>query len=180
MHMQRWQKKAVFILIILTSMKFYQLRYIPYGVLNMSQLMGVSLILFFNVVYLIYVNRFKNQGQTREHRYAYFFLIATFFSFLGAYWFHGQSFVVSLTSDTVRPIYYYGAFFLLINFNFTEKEIKDFIIAFALVASVFYLIQYAYYPNRLFDVRISQERGTIRIFLTGFRVSNNWLLSLFG
>ncbi|EGK02953.1 hypothetical protein [Dysgonomonas gadei] len=93
------------------------------------------------------------------------FLIGIFTNILSAYINHGQSFwmtFLAFKNYTFILLYFY-----LSKNEVSEKYVERLIIFFAIVFSIFYLIQMSVYPLEIFETKIYEDRGTLRIRLLG-------------
>jgi hypothetical protein len=156
-------KKLSIIIIILSSILFYNFTFLG-KFSKLLELMGIGLIIALIIFYGIYDNSFRFR-----HHFTPFMLIifiALPFSMLIADKFHNQSISVSLYAQS--GIYFYLLYFLLHQLKLKPEEFEKIFLYFGIIFIFFYLLQYFLYPRIiLFDARITHERGTIRIFLSG-------------
>jgi hypothetical protein len=156
-------RKIIFIVIILFSLKMYELLFIPEVVFKLSEWIGIALILALTVVFMVY-----NQEPLMKHRFAlpiFLILFSVVLSMFGAYAFQGQSFLQ--TAYGQRVIYFYFFYFLLHLMRVPGDFIVKTIVTFALVYLGLYLLQYAVYPRLITASKVMVDRGTLRIFLGG-------------
>jgi hypothetical protein len=64
-------------------------------------------------------------------------------------------------------MYFYFFYFALHLIKVPDYDLEKIIIYLAIVYVVFYMVQFIAYPRILFNVRISESRGTLRIFQSG-------------
>jgi hypothetical protein len=86
-------------------------------------------------------------------------------SILSAYIFHGQG--VALSVWVGHSVFYYLLYYFLHIIKLKPKELTQLIVAVGLIYFGAYILQYVLYPFTLFNFRIQESRGTIRIFLHG-------------
>jgi hypothetical protein len=169
--------KTVFIFfIVLTSLSFFKIAFIPLGVINFLELIVPAIMLFVIVAYKIYDNSFS---FTHKFRVEFGLItVAVILSMASAFYFHNQA--MSITAVTQRFIYFILIYPLLHVLKPKPEELIKLIIIFGSAFIVFYLLQTAVYPTVIFSGRISHDRGTLRIFLpgTGYLVML-YLLGLF-
>ncbi len=156
-------KKLLISFIILCSLLFFRFTFLgKYSTLLES--LGIVLIILLIFLYGIYDNSFRF-----KHNFTPFiiiFFLSLPFSMLIANIFHNQGIGISLYAQ--RSIYYYLLYFALHQIKIKPKDFEKLFIYFAVIYVLFYLLQYALYPkNILFNVRISKERETLRIFIAG-------------
>jgi hypothetical protein len=156
-------KKFIFIIIILSSLKFYQPAFFPEILLKASDWLGIFLIFGLLIIYLIY-NREK---QEKKHFVfpVILILVSVFISMFGAYVFQDQSFLA--TGYGQRAIYFYFIYFLLHYLKFSVEYIVRIIGIFGLVFIAIYIIQYVVFPIQITQSHMFLDRGTLRIFLSG-------------
>ncbi len=154
---------SIIIFAIAGALDFFALSFIPFNVIKYIQLLSIGLI--FLIVGIEYV-------YNREERFYPFFgkevfiiLLSIFLSMFGAYAGHGQSFGITFIAQ--RFMYFYIFYFLLHVLRADPRDIEKIIIGLGITITIFYLVQYVLYPKVIFNVRISKERGTLRIFLPG-------------
>jgi hypothetical protein len=156
-------KRIVLIIIILCSLRFYQLAIFPDAFIKGSEWLGIGLIFGFIVIYIVYGR--NSPGKMHFALPIILILISVFISMLGAYLYHDQSF--AKTAIAQRVIYYYFIYFLLHFMRIEGKFIIRTIVAFALVYISLYAIQYVLFPMQITKSTMFLDRGTIRIFLSG-------------
>ena len=141
----------------------FSFTFIPESALKVLGLIGVGVIILTILLQLIY--------SPVEHFVLHFkweiflIFIAVFTSMFMANSTYGQGFSTTLIAQ--RYMYYYLIYYMLHSLKIPDYDLEKIIIGFAVVYAAFYVLQYLAYPTRIFDVRVSQERGTIRIFQAG-------------
>jgi hypothetical protein len=156
-------KKSLTLLIVLCSLLFFEFTFLG-RYAKLLELLGIGLIVVLFIFYGIYDNSFRF-----KHNYIPQFILILLslpFSMYVASKFHNQD--LSVSAYAQRSIYYYLLYFTLHQIKINPKDFEKMFIYFAIVFVLFYLLQYALYPGKIiFNCRISEERGTIRIFISG-------------
>lgn len=156
-------KKFVLISVILCSLELYTLVFLPDMVIEVVEMAGIAIILFFLVLYIVYGE--ERQGKKRFAMPVWMILVAVLLSMIGAMVFQEQSF--STTAIGQRVIYYYLIYFLLHYLKIPTDYIRKTIVAFAIVYMVLYVAQYIIFPTALIKSKMFMDRGTLRIFMPG-------------
>lgn len=151
-------KKILFFLLLLCSIHFWGFVYIPQGVNNITNaisllIMGISLVKVINKKGL----HFKTP--------VIIFLAGLFLNIIVAYINHGQSPVDSFLA--FGSFYFVLFYFTLHEMELDRKYLENIIIIFALVYSVFYIVQVIAYPRPIFTTDLHVDRGTIRLRIEG-------------
>jgi len=156
-------KKLLISFIILCSLLFFEFSFLgKYS--KIIELFGIALTILIVLLYGIYDNSFRFKHNFKP--FIIIFLISLPFSMFIANMYHNQNIGISLYAQ--RSIYYYLLYFALHQIKIKPKDFEKLFIYFAIIYVIFYFLQYALYPNKiLFNCRISEERGTVRIFLAG-------------
>ncbi len=156
-------RKIIFIIIILLSLKFYSLVFIPEVVIKISEWIGIAMIVLFSVLYVAY-----NREPLMKQRFGFpifLILLSVVISMFGAYAFQDQSFMA--TAYGQRVIYFYFIYFLLHYMKLPGDFLVKVIVTFALVYLGLYILQYTLYPRQITTSKVFVDRGTLRIFLAG-------------
>ncbi|MFO7669627.1 MAG: hypothetical protein R6W31_08225 [Bacteroidales bacterium] len=66
-----------------------------------------------------------------------------------------------------RALYYYLFYFLLHQLKIRIKDLERIFVTLGMVYVLFYVVQFVLYPRIIFDAFILEDRGTIRIYMTG-------------
>jgi len=160
---ESYSNKLLIVLIAVCSVSLYLIKGLGKGD-RVIEIMGMSLIIFFLLLYTIYYKgaiRFKRQFSVA----VILLLVFLLGSDISCQYFNGQS--ISLTMYQQRKLYYI-LFYFLIPFLAPKPEwIKNFIIYMALVGSIIYILQYFAFPTKITEAQMFRDRGTIRIFLPG-------------
>jgi len=91
------------------------------------------------------------------------FIISMFLSTIVTNFYHNQSYLLSIWIS--RGIFFYFLYFLLHAYKFEKKQLEKIIINIGLITIGLYYIQTILYPMQLFDVRMTIDRGTLRLFI---------------
>lgn len=97
-------------------------------------------------------------------------LTGVFMSSIIAHAYHRQPYVITFWAQS--SMYWFVLYFYLIVNNYQKKTLENVLIIFALCYFTLFIIQYFAYPRLLFDIRVADDpdRGTIRIFITGYAI----------
>ncbi len=157
-------KKVVILFILLCSLEFYHLIFIPVSVLKVIELAGIGTILVFVIFYVVYGE--KSTSRKRFLTPIILFFIASVFSMFGAYIFHEQPFINSIYSQ--KAVYFYMVYFL---FHYMKIETKFIVRTSVVLGGLYiflYIVQYFIYPVQITSSPIIVDRATLRIWLDGF------------
>ena len=133
-------QKTAFVFLLLLSLHFWELKYIP-QVLNIENLITwvISIIAFAMVS--------KKSGM--HFTYAIFiFLAGLVFNSIAAYVNLGQNPVKTMLSFEFS--YFILLYFVLHYLNLSRKYLENLIIVFALIYSFIFILQYTVYPTVIF------------------------------
>lgn len=156
-------KKFILISVILCSLELFTLIFLPDMLIEVIEMAGIAIILFFLLLYFVYGE--SRPGKMRFALPVTLILVAVFFSMLGALIFQDQSLSVTLVGQ--RVIYYYLVYFLLHYLKIPIEYIRKAIVVFAIAYMVLYFGQYLVYPTALIKSKMFIDRGTLRIFMPG-------------
>lgn len=156
-------KKIFLVLILLLSVEFFTLIFVPTAVVRISELAGVMLVVLLYLIYLVYDN--TETWKTRFALPVYLILFATLLSFIGAYSFHGQSFALTLKGQAY--MFFYFIYFLLNKFKIEPAFLLKTILVLGVVYMITYISQNILYPVKLVSYPMFIDRGTLRIFMPG-------------
>jgi hypothetical protein len=156
-------KYIVIIIIILSSLLFFNLVFIPLIVIKLMEFIVPVSMLFLLLIYEIYdtSSRFK-------HRFNFeirLIFCAVVLSMFGAYYFHKQDF--GITVMTQRFIYFLVLYSLLHVLKPKPEELIRIILYIGFIFAVLYLLQTLIYPAKLYNGIMILDRGTLRIFMRG-------------
>jgi len=159
----RMLKKTIIIILILLSLKFFQLVFIPEIVIKLSEWIGFGIILVFLVISFVY-----NQEKQFKKHFTFpiiLILLAVAISMVAVNVYHDQSFLVTL--HTQRAIYLYFAYFLLHYLKVSGEFLIKTFIAIAILYIGLYISQTVLYPTQITNAKMFLDRGTLRIFAPG-------------
>lgn len=150
-------KKTLLIILILLSIHFWQLRFIP-QIYNGENLLcwaiaGICMVMLFNDKQL----HFKNA--------IYFFFLGVGLNTLAAYFNFGQS--PKATILAFSTYYFILFYFFMHKMQFETKYLENVIIVFAAIYSFLYIAQIIALPHRFLSSPIDASRGTIRMRIEG-------------
>ena len=149
--------------IILGALEFFDVRALGESILKMVQLGSLGVMILFILIDYIY-NR-EERIQALFSKEIGFMLLAVLLSMFIANTEQGQSYKITFIAQ--RYMYFYIFYFFLHGLRIRPDDLVKIIVGFGILISLLYLVQYILYPTVLFDVRISEERGTLRIFFPG-------------
>lgn len=156
-------KTPIVLAVVLCSLVFFRLIFLGESLFNLIQIGGVLII-----VGVLYVQFFfdKSKRLVQHFRTEILLLfIAVMLSTITPWRDYNQSFATTLLAQ--RHLYFILLYFMLHSIKPSAKQIEQVFLAVGLLYSVFSFIQYLVFPQMLFDVRASIDRGTVRIFLPG-------------
>ncbi len=157
-------KRLLIIFITLTGLEFFNFMFLGESFIKLFQVVGVGLLCGIILIQILY--------KEEDYFPKYFswpvllIFIGLFLSMFMAEIGHGQPLQITLISQ--RFMYYYLAYLALHSLKPSIEDIEKLVLALGLTFAILYLIQFAVYPTILYDVRIVEDRGTVRIFMAGF------------
>jgi len=156
-------KKIVIIAIILCSLKFFSIAFLPEVLIKVTEWIGIGMILAFMVIYLVY-------GGDRQVKKHFTFPISLIFvavllSMVGSNLYQDQSMLI--TAYAQRAIYFYLIYFLLHFMKPDAKFVVKTILLFALIYMAIYYVQTLVHPLEITASKMFIDRGTLRIFMVG-------------
>ena len=156
-------KKILIFLILFGSAYFFNLIFLPTNLIFLAQFVITAMMLAIIVVKEVY-----GGIVTIEHNFKHpIFLILTgvFLSMIIAQAYHYQGYLLTLWAQ--RYMYFYFFYFFLHILRPEIKDLEKIILTLGTVYALSILVQFAFYPTIIFDVRQDVDRGTIRIFIPG-------------
>lgn len=151
-------KKVLFILLLLCSIHFWGFVYFPREVFYATD--AVSLL----IMGFAFLKMLKNDGLRFRNAIILYF-IGLIINIFAAYINYGQRFLDSFL--LYGPFYFILFYFSLHEMKLSRKYLENVIIVFAILYSVFYLIQLVSYPRPIFTSEMLSDRGTIRLRIQG-------------
>ncbi len=156
-------KRLLILFIILSSLGFFYFSFLGKDILKLAEIAGIGLILLIIVLQAIYS---QNEGFKLTFKWEItLILISVFLSMITAYSAHNQGFSTTLIAQ--RFMYFYFFYFALHLIKIPDFDLEKIIVYLAIVYAIFYLFQFFAYPRLFFDVRVVEDRGTVRIFQVG-------------
>ncbi|MHC1775944.1 MAG: hypothetical protein AB9834_11080 [Lentimicrobium sp.] len=156
-------KRLLILFIILASIGFFNFSFLSKGILKQLELAGIVLIFLILILQGIYS---KDEGFKLTFKWEIIFIIVSVFvSMFMAYSVYNQGLPTTLIAQ--RFMYFYFLYFVLHQVKIPDYDFEKIILYFAIIYSIFYVIQYIAYPRIFFSIRVMEERGTVRIFLPG-------------
>ncbi len=157
--------KGIVIIIILSALSFYNFNALGNLVKLLQFAVGIGMI-FLLLLFFVYQ---ENNSESIKQNFKipiFILLISLVPNMIVSAYFHDQSIFRSIYEQ--RDIYFYLSYFLLHKMRLEKQFLERLIFYFGIVYVIFYVLQYAVYPNLIFDVRVIIDRNTLRIGLTGF------------
>lgn len=151
-------KKWVVIVVLLAVIEYWRSVYVPASFAKLSNYL-IYLVLAYSFINLIY------EKKLRFKTAIIIFLVGVLCNAFSALINNGQGLKDSLLSM--------GYFYMILFYFFLHEQkpdrkyLENVIIVFALIYSVFYLLQENAFPRRLFYGNLFFERGTVRAWITG-------------
>lgn len=157
-------KKLIIYFIALSALELFNFSFLGAAFIKVFQLTGIGLTLLILIVQFVY----HDGINFRKHFNLPVILIFTgvILSMYMAQWAHEQPIPITLIAQ--RFMYFYLVYYALHSIKISTDDLESVVFWLGVTYSVFYIIQFLSYPSLLFDVRIAEDRGTIRIFLSGF------------
>ncbi len=157
-------KVSIIIFIALSSLELFNFSFLGSDLTKAFQMAGIAMLFIILIVNVVYQ---KEVNFERHFNFEVFIiLLGVFLSMFMAQWGHDQPIPTTLIAQ--RFMYFYLMYWVLHSIKPNVENIEKIIYWLGITFSVFYLIQFFLYPTVIFDVRIAPDRGTLRIFLTGF------------
>lgn len=157
-------KKLILIYIALASLELFNLAFLGVDFIKGFQLSGIGLLVIILIIKFFYMK----EANFPKHFNIEIFLILTgvAVSMVMAQIGHDQS--LGTTFIAQRFMYFYLIYWALHAIKISAEDLEKIIVWMGVTFSVLYIIQFLMYPTILFDVRIAEDRGTVRIFMPGF------------
>lgn len=156
-------RQILILFIFLASALFFKLAFLPSQLMLLVSFASTFLIVLVVIIRTIYDNK---PGFKQNFSFEVFlFLISVVFAMLGAKWGHGQGLLLSAWVES--SMYFYFFYFFLHALRIRPKELERLIIIVAVIYLTLFFAQYVLYPRQLFNSRVQEARGTVRIFVPG-------------
>ncbi len=157
-------KKLIILFITLASLELFNPVFIPAGFIKIFQLVGIGLM----VMVLIIQQTWHKEIDFKKHHSLdiKLILLGLAVSMFMAWYGHKQAIMITIVAQ--RFMYFYLIYWVLHGIKASVEDIHSIIFWIGISFAVFYLLQYIAHPAVIFDVRIAEDRGTVRVFLAGF------------
>lgn len=154
---------GLLLFVILCSLSFYEIRFIPEVALKALEFAGVGVMVAMLVINFIYDKspRIKKNFNIEIG----LILGSVVLSMFGAYIFHYQTFAT--TAVVQRYMYFFLLYYLLHQLKPHPNDVLKLIIILGMAHAFIYLVQYLIYPVSILHSKTASARGTIRIFFPG-------------
>jgi hypothetical protein len=157
-------KKLIVYFIALSALELFNFTFLGADLIKVFQLTGIALIFLVLIIHLLYHQTINFQKYFNMP--IMLILIGVLLSMYMAQWGHDQSMTTTFIAQ--RFMYFYLVYWTLHSLKISTDDLESVVFWLGITFSVFYIIQFFVYPTIIFDVRIAEDRGTIRIFLAGF------------
>jgi hypothetical protein len=120
------------------------------------------------IIGLVLINRiYTPPGRLKMHFQTeiLMLMLSVVFSMFIAKHYNGQDFKTTMIAQ--RFMYFLAFYYLLHDFNLKASDLMKLMLTMSIMYVLFFAAQYIAHPDLLFDIRIGEERGTLRIFLPG-------------
>ena len=152
-------RKYIVIIVLIFSIHFWGFAFIPQKVYNITNTLALLIIgiSFFRTLQLDNI-LFRNS--------IILFFFGIIINIVSAYLNQGQ--VPLDTFLTYGTTYFFILFYFFLHYlQISRKFLENVIIIFAIIFSLFYILQLLEYPNLIFNSNMLEDRGTIRIRIEG-------------
>ncbi len=134
---------------------------IPRAVRILSQFAAIIVIILLLMFKQIY---FREDERPKNFTFPVFiFIVAMLLSGLVARYYHHQPYFLSVWMS--RAILFYFLYFLLHAYKIEKAQLEKIIIGLGLLTVGLFYFQTVLYPTKIFDVRMTIDRGTLRLFI---------------
>lgn len=157
-------KKVILIYIALASLELFNLAFLGVDFIKGFQLTGIGLLGIILIIKFLYMKEINFPKHFNLEIFLIFLGVAV--SMVMAQVGHDQS--LGTTFIAQRFMYFYLVYWALHAIKISAEDLEKIIVWMGVTFSVLYVIQFILYPTVVFDVRIAEDRGTIRIFMPGF------------
>lgn len=157
-------KKLILFFIVFAALEVFNLSILGSQTTKVIQLFGIGLMFIIAIIQFLYQKEVNFKMNYKNEIILIF--IGLGLSMFMAKWGHDQS--INTTFIAQRFIYFYVIYWVLHSIKIPPMHLEDIILWTGVLFSMLYVIQFIMYPAILFEVRIADDRGTLRIFLPGF------------
>jgi len=165
-----FDKYIVQFVIIFSFIAYFQLFkfvYIPNSIRILSQVAVGGIIILMILFKIIYfpekIEKMNFAGPIL------IMLLGSIPSYFVAYFYHNQNFIYSIYAN--RTFFFLLLYFFFHFYKIPPAFIVKVIVIIGLIAVVLFYVQYYLYPRLILDIRSSEDRGTIRLFVPGMLCS---------
>jgi hypothetical protein len=151
-------KRTLFILLLLCSIHFWGFVYLP---VNLFKLTNALSLLVMGIQFLMTLGKKSMHFRTA----IIVFMVGLVINIFAAYFNSGQHLRNSFFM--FGPFYFILFYFSLHQMEIERKYLENIIIVFAVLYSIFYLLQLFTYPRPIFYSDMIKDRGTIRLRIEG-------------
>lgn len=156
-------KRIIITFIILASLSMFKIAFLGEGILKVVELAGIGVILLVILLQFIY-----NHGEGFVFSFKWEMVMiftSILLSMLMASSGHDQG--IGTTAIAQRSMYFYFFYFALHLIKISNEDLEKLMLYLAVAHVLFYMMQFMAHPTKIFEVRTSEDRGTLRIFLPG-------------
>ena len=154
---------VLIVILILGALELFHFYLIQEDKLKLVQLGSLGIMAVFIPIEYIY-NR-ENRISPTFSIPIIFILISVFLSMLMAFQAHAQPIKITLIAQ--RTMYFYLFYYFLHALRIKPKDLLLIVVIFGVLIMILYVVQYVAYPFEIFKIRITEERGSLRIFFPG-------------
>ncbi|MDZ7739340.1 MAG: hypothetical protein U5K32_09835 [Bacteroidales bacterium] len=151
-------KKFLFILLLLCSIHFWGLSFLPRQFHYITDTVSLLIMGFAFISTL-------GQEKLRFRNAIIVFFVGIIVNIVAAYIYHGQRIIDTFL--IFGSFYFILFYFILHQLKIERRYLENVIIVFAILYSVFYLVQFYVYPLEIVDSQMKVDRGTIRLRIIG-------------
>jgi len=156
-------KKLIISFIIIASLSMFNIAFLGEGVIKVLELAGIGAIILVILLQFVYN---KGEGFTYSFKWEIILIfVGVLLSMLMANSGHDQGFGTTIIAQ--RFMYFYLFYFALHLIKISDSDLEKMMVFLAVAHVIFYMMQFMAHPTKIFDVRTSEDRGTLRIFLPG-------------
>lgn len=156
-------RQIVIAIIFLASATFFYIIFLPRGLILLLSFACTALVVV--TVLLASIYDYGKRFNPNFSPGVILILLSTFLGMLGAYIGHDQGFLLSFWVSSPMLLYFF--YFFLHTTRVRPEELERLLIAMAVLWMAIWILQWAIFPTKLFDVRVESSRGTVRVFLPG-------------
>lgn len=157
-------RQVIILFILLASVTFFRLIFVPrqvYLLLSFASTVFMALAVLIGIIY--------DRGKGFKQNFALevgLMLLAVVGAMFGAYFGHGQNFLLSAWAQ--NDMYFYFFYFFLHLVRIRPEMFMRLLIFLAGFYAFLFFVQYAIFPVKIVSVGLTESRGTVRIFIPGY------------